>query len=191
MIGRLAGTVIEKTPPLILLDVSGVGYEVSVPMSTFCNLPAEGGKVVLLTHLIVREDAHLLFGFATAGERNVFRALLKVSGIGPRIALAILSGMKAEDVVAAVENQQSSLLTRIPGIGKKTAERLVLELKGKLLGLVPTGLQTATSSTTNDVLSALIALGYSEKEAQAAVKGLDPDTSVSEGIRLSLKQLSH
>ncbi len=191
MIGRLAGTVIEKTPPLILLDVSGVGYEVSVPMSTFCNLPAEGGKVVLLTHLIVREDAHLLFGFATAGERNVFRALLKVSGIGPRIALAILSGMKAEDVVAAVENQQSSLLTRIPGIGKKTAERLVLELKGKLLGLVPTGLQTATSSTTNDVLSALIALGYSEKEAQAAVKGLDPDTSVSEGIRLALKQLSH
>lgn len=191
MIGRLAGTVIEKTPPLILLDVSGVGYEVSVPMSTFCNLPAEGGKVVLLTHLIVREDAHLLFGFATAGERNVFRALLKVSGIGPRIALAILSGMKAEDVVATVENQQSSLLTRIPGIGKKTAERLVLELKGKLLGLVPTGLQTATSSTTNDVLSALIALGYSEKEAQAAVKGLDPDTSVSEGIRLALKQLSH
>lgn len=191
MIGRLAGTVIEKTPPLILLDVSGVGYEVSVPMSTFCNLPAEGGKVVLLTHLIVREDAHLLFGFATAGERNVFRALLKVSGIGPRIALAILSGMKAEDVVAAVENQQSSLLTRIPGIGKKTAERLVLELKGKLLGLVPTGLQTATSSNTNDVLSALIALGYSEKEAQAAVKGLDPDTSVSEGIRLALKQLSH
>lgn len=191
MIGRLAGTVIETTPPLILLDVSGVGYEVSVPMSTFCNLPAEGGKVVLLTHLIVREDAHLLFGFATAGERNVFRALLKVSGIGPRIALAILSGMKAEDVVAAVENQQSSLLTRIPGIGKKTAERLVLELKGKLLGLVPTGLQTATSSTTNDVLSALIALGYSEKEAQAAVKGLDPDTSVSEGIRLALKQLSH
>lgn len=191
MIGRLAGTVIEKTPPLILLDVSGVGYEVNVPMSTFCNLPAEGGKVVLLTHLIVREDAHLLFGFATAGERNVFRALLKVSGIGPRIALAILSGMKAEDVVAAVENQQSSLLTRIPGIGKKTAERLVLELKGKLLGLVPTGLQTATSSTTNDVLSALIALGYSEKEAQAAVKGLDPDTSVSEGIRLALKQLSH
>lgn len=191
MIGRLAGTVIEKTPPLILLDVSGVGYEVSVPMSTFCNLPAEGGKVVLLTHLIVREDAHLLFGFATAGERNVFRALLKVSGIGPRIALAILSGMKAEDVVAAVENQQSSLLTRIPGIGKKTAERLVLELKGKLLGLVPTGLQTATSSTTNDVLSALIALGYSEKEAQAAVKGLDPDTSVSEGIRLALKLLSH
>lgn len=191
MIGRLAGTVIEKTPPLILLDVSGVGYEVSVPMSTFCNLPAEGGKVVLLTHLIVREDAHLLFGFATPGERNVFRALLKVSGIGPRIALAILSGMKAEDVVAAVENQQSSLLTRIPGIGKKTAERLVLELKGKLLGLVPTGLQTATSSATNDVLSALIALGYSEKEAQAAVKGLDPDTSVSEGIRLALKQLSH
>ena len=191
MIGRLAGTVIEKTPPLILLDVSGVGYEVSVPMSTFCNLPAEGGKVVLLTHLIVREDAHLLFGFATAGERNVFRALLKVSWIVPRIALAILSGMKAEDVVAAVENQQSSLLTRIPGIGKKTAERLVLELKGKLLGLVPTGLQTATSSTTNDVLSALIALGYSEKEAQAAVKGLDPDTSVSEGIRLALKQLSH
>ena len=191
MIGRLAGTVIEKTPPLILLDVSGVGYEVSVPMSTFCNLPAEGGKVVLLTHLIVREDAHLLFGFATPGERNVFRALLKVSGIGPRIALAILSGMKAEDVVAAVENQQSSLLTRIPGIGKKTAERLVLELKGKLLGLVPTGLQTATSSATNDVLSALIALGYSDKEAQAAVKGLDPDTSVSEGIRLALKQLSH
>ena len=134
MIGRLHGRLIEKTPPQILIDVNGVGYEVDVPMSTFCNLPAEGQEITLLTHFVVREDAMLLYGFATAAERQTFRALIRISGIGPRIALAVLSGMSTNDFAAAVENGDAALLTRVPGIGKKTAERLVLELKGKPVG---------------------------------------------------------
>lgn len=189
MIGRLSGTLLEKMPPRVLVDVNGVGYEVDVPMSTFCNLPAENNKIVLLTHMVVREDAQLLYGFSTEAERSAFRALVKVSGIGPRIALALLSGMNAADLAAAVESGSTSLLTRIPGIGKKTAERLVLELKGKL-SAIGAGAVMPADSRAVDILGALVALGYSEREAQAAVKAIDPDVSVSEGIRLALRQLS-
>ena len=185
MIGRLSGTLLEKTPPRILVDVNGVGYEVDVPMSTFCNLPLEGNKIVLLTHMVVREDAQLLYGFSTEAERTAFRALIKVSGI----ALAVLSGMAVADLASAVEAGNAGLMTRVPGIGKKTAERLVLELKGKLLALGGESV-VPMSSNANDILSALVALGYSEREAQSAVKTLDADVSVSEGIRLALRVLS-
>ncbi len=196
MIGRLRGQLLEKRPPQILVDVSGVGYEVDVPMSTFCNLPAEGAEVTLFTHLVVREDAQLLYGFATGAERAAFRELIKISGVGPRIALAILSGLSPEKLSEAVESGETAPLIRVPGIGKKTAERLVLELKGKLAGsAIVTGLfaaagATETSSHNADILSALLALGYSEREAKAAMKGLPPEASVSDGIRLALKALA-
>ncbi|MBS5490833.1 MAG: Holliday junction branch migration protein RuvA [Sutterella wadsworthensis] len=191
MIGRLQGKLVEKAPPQILIDVNGVGYEVDVPMSTFCNLPVEGQPVTLLTHMVVREDAQLLYGFATASERQAFRALIRISGIGPRIALAVLSGMSPNDLADAVEQGNTGLLTRVPGIGKKTAERLVLELKGKLNGSAfasTTG--PTTSAIQNDIVSALIALGYSEREAQSAVRQLPPDVTVNDGIRLTLKALA-
>lgn len=190
MIGRLHGKLIEKTPPQVLVDVGGVGYEVDVPMSTFCNLPAEGSEITLLTHFIVREDAQLLYGFATAAERQTFRALIRISGVGPRIALAVLSGMSNQDLADAVEQGNATLLTRVPGIGKKTADRLVLELKGKLAGnaFAPAG--GAASAAQADILSALMALGYSEREAQASVRALPAEVTVSEGIRLALKALA-
>lgn len=190
MIGRLHGKLIEKTPPQVLVDVDGVGYEVDVPMSTFCNLPAEGSEITLLTHFIVREDAQLLYGFATAAERQTFRALIRISGVGPRIALAVLSGMSTQDLADAVEQGNATLLTRVPGIGKKTADRLVLELKGKLAGnaFAPAG--GAASAALADILSALMALGYSEREAQASVRALPAEVTVSEGIRLALKALA-
>lgn len=191
MIGRLQGKLVEKAPPQILIDVNGVGYEVDVPMSTFCNLPVEGQPVTLLTHMVVREDAQVLYGFATASERQAFRALIRISGIGPRIALAVLSGMSPNDLADAVEQGNTGLLTRVPGIGKKTAERLVLELKGKLNGSAfasTTG--PMTSAIQNDIVSALIALGYSEREAQSAVRQLPPDVTVNDGIRLTLKALA-
>lgn len=190
MIGRLHGKLIEKTPPQVLVDVDGVGYEVDVPMSTFCNLPAEGSEITLLTHFIVREDAQLLYGFATAAERQTFRALIRISGVGPRIALAVLSGMSTQDLADAVEQGNATLLTRVPGIGKKTADRLVLELKGKLAGnaFAPAG--GAASAAQADILSALMALGYSEREAQASVRALPAEVTVSEGIRLALKALA-
>ena len=190
MIGRLHGKLIEKTPPQVLVDVGGVGYEVDVPMSTFCNLPAEGSEITLLTHFIVREDAQLLYGFATAAERQTFRALIRISGVGPRIALAVLSGMSTQDLADAVEQGNATLLTRVPGIGKKTADRLVPELKGKLAGnaFAPAG--GAASAAQADILSALMALGYSEREAQASVRALPAEVTVSEGIRLALKALA-
>lgn len=190
MIGRLHGKLIEKTPPQVLVDVGGVGYEVDVPMSTFCNLPAEGSEITLLTHFIVREDAQLLYGFATAAERQTFRALIRISGVGPRIALAVLSGMSTQDLADAVEQGNATLLTRVPGIGKKTADRLVLELKSKLAGnaFAPAG--GAASAAQADILSALMALGYSEREAQASVRALPAEVTVSEGIRLALKALA-
>lgn len=190
MIGRLHGKLIEKTPPQVLVDVGGVGYEVDVPMSTFCNLPAEGSEITLLTHFIVREDAQLLYAFATAAERQTFRALIRISGVGPRIALAVLSGMSTQDLADAVEQGNATLLTRVPGIGKKTADRLVLELKGKLAGnaFAPAG--GAASAAQADILSALMALGYSEREAQASVRALPAEVTVSEGIRLALKALA-
>lgn len=190
MIGRLHGKLIEKTPPQVLVDVGGVGYEVDVPMSTFCNLPAEGSEITLLTHFIVREDAQLLYGFATAAERQTFRALIRISGVGPRIALAVLSGMSTQDLADAVEQGNATLLTRVPGIGKKTADRLILELKGKLASnaFAPAG--GAASAAQADILSALMALGYSEREAQASVRALPAEVTVSEGIRLALKALA-
>lgn len=190
MIGRLHGKLIEKTPPQVLVDVGGVGYEVDVPMSTFCSLPAESSEITLLTHFIVREDAQLLYGFATAAERQTFRALIRISGVGPRIALAVLSGMSTQDLADAVEQGNATLLTRVPGIGKKTADRLVLELKGKLAGnaFAPAG--GAASAAQADILSALMALGYSEREAQASVRALPAEVTVSEGIRLALKALA-
>ena len=191
MIGRLHGKLLEKNPPQILMDVSGVGYEVDVPMSTFCNLPEVGGELTLYTHFVVREDAELLYGFATLAERAVFRALIKISGVGPKIALALLSGITVDQLKDAVDRGETGLLTKVPGIGKKTAERLVLELKGKLAG---TGAATAavpTSGARADVAAALIALGYSEREAAAATKKLPEDCTVNDGLRLALKSLTH
>ncbi|HJV81137.1 Holliday junction branch migration protein RuvA [Noviherbaspirillum sp.] len=190
MIGRISGTLLEKNPPQLLVDCGGVGYEIDVPMSTFYNLPAMGEKVVLLTHMAVREDAHLLYGFGTAEERNVFKQLIKISGVGARTALSILSGMSVADLSQAITLQEAGRLTRIPGIGKKTAERLLLELKGKLgadLGAVSGVMQHDAAS---DVLNALIALGYSDKEAMLALKQVPAGTGVSEGIKLALKALS-
>lgn len=191
MIGRLHGKLLEKNPPQILIDVSGVGYEVDVPMSTFCNLPEVGGELTLHTHFVVREDAELLYGFATLAERAVFRALIKISGVGPKIALALLSGITVDQLKDAVDRGETGLLTKVPGIGKKTAERLVLELKGKLAS---TGAATAavpTSGARADVAAALIALGYSEREAAAATKKLPEDCTVNDGLRLALKSLTH
>ncbi len=192
MIGRISGKLLEKNPPQILVDVGGVGYEIDVPMSTFYNLPEIGGHVVLLTHFVVREDAQLLYGFLTAAERSVFRLLIKISGIGARTALSILSGMTVQMLAQAIAAQDSAMLTRIPGIGKKTAERLVLELKGKLgADLEGVSLAGAQSESKNDIVSALVALGYSERESISAAKKLPDDVSVSDGIRQALKSLSH
>jgi len=191
MIGRVAGVLVEKNPPQILVEVAGVGYEIEVPMSTFYNLPASGERVTLLTHLVVREDAHLLYGFATDPERRAFRQLLKISGVGPRIALAVLSGMSVGELVEAVAAQESGRLVKVPGIGKKTAERLLLELKGKLAGEALSGLAVNREKpAASDVLNALLGLGYSDKEAQLAVKHLPDGLSVSEGIRQALKSLA-
>lgn len=191
MIGRIRGTLLEKNPPQILVDVHGVGYEIDVPMSTFYNLPDVGQQVTLLTHFVVREDAQLLYGFGTAKERAAFRQLIKISGIGARTALAVLSGMSVEALAQAVAQQESALLTRVPGIGKKTAERLVLELKGKISADTEAlTLSAAPGDNRADVAAALTALGYSEREANAAAKKLAPDVSVSAGIREALKSLA-
>ena len=191
MIGRLNGVLLEKTPPLVLLDVNGVGYECEVPMSTFYNLPATGERTVLLTHFVVREDAQLLYGFGSERERSAFRRLLKVNGVGAKSALAILSGLSVDDLAQAVALQETALLTRVPGVGKKTAERLLLELKDKFK-LEGASVEVAgqAKSAGGDVLNALLALGYNEREALAAVKQLPADVAVAEGIRQSLKALS-
>ena len=191
MIGRLNGVLLEKTPPLVLLDVNGVGYECEVPMSTFYNLPATGERTVLLTHFVVREDAQLLYGFGSERERSAFRRLLKVNGVGAKSALAILSGLSVDDLAQAVALQETALLTRVPGVGKKTAERLLLELKDKFkLDGATVELAGQTKSAGGDVLNALLALGYNEREALATVKQLPADVAVAEGIRQSLKALS-
>ena len=189
MIGRIAGKIVAKHPPQIVVDVNGVGYELDVPMSTLYQLPATGAEVTLLTHLMVREDAHQLYGFSTEGERSLFRKLLKISGVGARTALAVLSGMSVADLRQAVTQQESGRLTRIPGIGKKTAERLLLELKDKLdIAVIAVPAEAATAAS--DVVTALLALGYNDKEAQFAVKNLESGLSVTEGIRQALKVLS-
>jgi Holliday junction DNA helicase RuvA len=189
VIGRLAGTLIVKQPPQIVVDVGGVGYELDVPMSTFYQLPALGEKVALLTHLVVREDAHLLYGFGNEAERAAFRELIKVSGIGAKTALSVLSGLSVNDLAAAIAAQESGRLTRVPGIGKKTAERLLLELKGKpvFAGAVA---QASASPVSDDVRQALVALGYNDKEIALALRDVPPGLAVSEAIRHALKALS-
>lgn len=191
MIGRLNGVLLEKTPPFVLLDVNGVGYEVEVPMSTFYNLPATGERVVLLTQFIVREDAQLLYGFGSDRERMTFRQLLKVNGVGAKSALSILSGLSVEDLVQAITMQETAMLTRVPGVGKKTAERLLLELKDKFTMDAVTAMGSGKAkSASGDVLNALLALGYNEREALAAVKQLPADVAVADGIRQALKSLA-
>lgn len=189
MIGRLAGILLDKNPLQLIIDCQGIGYEVSVPMSTFYQLPSVGEKVVLLTHFVVREDAQLLFGFGTAQERELFRELIKISGVGARTALSLLSGMSVADLAQAVTLQEVGRLTKIPGIGKKTAERLLLELKGKVGADLGGGVTTAPDSNS-DILNALLALGYSDKEATLALKQVPAGSSVSDGIRHALKALS-
>ncbi len=189
MIGRLTGLLAEKTPPQVLIDVNGVGYEVDVPMSSFYNLPGLGERVTLLTHFIVREDAQVLFGFLTAEERATFRLLIKISGVGPRTALSILSGLSVNDLAQAVSLQEGGRLVKVPGIGKKTAERLLLELKGKLGDALSAPAQVGGAEQA-DILQALMALGYNDREAAAALKALPKDVGVSDGIKLALKQLA-
>ncbi len=192
MIGRLTGILLEKNPPQILLDVQGVGYEIDVPMSTFYNLPQLHEKVVLHTQLIVREDAHLLYGFGTNDERIAFRQLLKISGVGPKLALSVLSGLSLSDLAEAVANKEAGRLTKIPGVGKKTAERLLLELQGKFssTGATSSVSGAAISLVSGDIVNALQALGYNEKEADWAAKQLPKEIGVSDGIRQALKLLS-
>ncbi len=191
MIGRIKGTLLEKNPPQVLVDGHGVGYEIDVPMNTFYNLPGIGEEVALLTHLAIREDAHVLYGFGTAEERALFRQLIKISGIGARTALALLSGISASEMAEIVLTQDSARLCRVPGIGKKTAERLLLELKGKVNTTAATpSTQNTTVSNTSDIQNALLALGYSEREMLLAMKQVPKDCSVSDGIKMALKVLS-
>ncbi len=187
MIGRLAGKLLSKQPPQVLVDCNGVAYEVDVPMSTFYALPATGDALTLHTHLVVREDAQVLYGFATLEERGAFRQLIRISGVGARTALAVLSGLSVAELAGAVAAQDAARLVKVPGIGKKTAERLLLELKGKLADAAPSGDRGAPGG---DVLNALLGLGYSEKEAAAAVKGLPTGLAVADGIRQALKALA-
>jgi holliday junction DNA helicase RuvA len=186
LIGRLSGRLVVKQPPQVLVDVGGVAYELDVPMSTFYSLPATGEAVSLFTHLVVREDAHTLYGFGTLEERSAFRQLIRISGVGARTALAVLSGLSVSDLARAVTLQDAATLTRIPGIGKKTSERLLLELKGKLAEAAG----APGSQQASDVVNALVALGYSDKEALAAAKGLAPGMPVAEAIRAALKTLA-
>jgi Holliday junction DNA helicase RuvA len=191
MIGRIQGILVSAHPPRLLVDCQGVGYEIDVPMSTLYQLPEINQKITLLTHFQVREDAQQLFGFATETEREAFRQLIKISGVGSRTALAVLSGMNVNELVQAIAMQEAGRLTQVPGIGKKTAERLCLELKGKLapdLGTI--GGKPQALETSSEVLQALLALGYSEKEAHLALKQIPPDCTVSDGIRMGLKYLS-
>lgn len=192
MIGRIRGKIIEKSPPLICVDVNGIGYDVQVPMNDLYELPALGEEVTLFTHFVVREDAQQLYGFLNDAERQTFRTVIKITGIGPRTGLAILSGISAEQLALAVEEDDLNLLCKIPGIGKKTAERIVLELRGKLGAIVPATASTAASpaSQRQDIANALMALGYSERELQKILKELDPSIDVTEGIRQALKLLS-
>ena len=189
MIGKLTGTLSDKNPPQVLVDCNGVGYEVHVPMSTFYNLPELGSKLSLLIHFVVREDAQILYGFASAQEREAFRQLIKISGVGPRTALSVLSGMSVAELAQAVTLQEAGRLVKVPGIGKKTAERLLLELKGKLGPDIGASASVGSASQV-DILQALLALGYSDKEAALALKALPSEVGVSEGIKLALKALS-
>ena len=190
MIGRLQGTLAAKNPPQVLIDCHGVGYEVDVPMGTFYQLPGLGEPITLLTHFVVREDAQLLYGFATAPERDAFRQLIKVTGVGPRMALGVLSGLGVQELAQAITAQETGRLVKVPGIGKKTAERLLLELKGKLGADLGSAHAHASTAQQADILQALLALGYSDKDAAAALKALPADVGVSDGIKLALRALA-
>lgn len=211
MIGQLSGILLEKNPPQVIVQCSGVGYEVDVPMSTFYLLPPVGEQVKLLTHFVVREDAQILYGFATPAEKNVFKQLIRISGVGPRTALGVLSGMSVQELVQAVKVQEAGRLVKVPGIGKKTAERLLLELRGKAVGefadasgalagsasansALVQGAQPSpfgdTGGVKNDIFSALVSLGYSERDALTALKALPTGTSVEEGIKSALRAMS-
>ena len=190
MIGRLQGALAAKNPPQVLIDCHGVGYEVDVPMGTFYQLPGLGEPVTLLTHFVVREDAQLLYGFATAPERDAFRQLIKVTGVGPRMALGVLSGLGVQELAQAITAQETGRLVKVPGIGKKTAERLLLELKGKLGADLGSAHAHASTAQQADILQALLALGYSDKDAAAALKALPADVGVSDGIKLALRALA-
>ena len=190
MIGKLSGTLIEKNPPQVVVDCHGVGYEVDVPMSTFYNLPSVGESISLLTHFVVREDAQILYGFATAEERMAFRQLIKISGVGPRMALGVLSGLSVAELAQAISLQEAGRLVKIPGVGKKTAERLLLELNGKMGSDLGANAAPQAHSSQNDILQALMSLGYSDKEASAALKQLPADIGVSDGIKQALKALA-
>jgi Holliday junction DNA helicase RuvA len=190
MIGRIQGTLIANNPPRLIIDCHGVGYEVDVPMSTLYQMPSLGQQVTLLTHFVVREDAQQLFGFATESEREAFRALIKISGVGARTALSLLSGMSVEELSQAITLQESGRLTKVPGIGKKTAERLLLELNGKFGADIGLTGQAPQIDSQLEILQALTSLGYSDKEAQIALKQVSPGSSVSDGIRTALKALS-
>jgi Holliday junction DNA helicase RuvA len=189
MIGRLIGVIAEKSPPQVLIDVQGVGYQVDVPMSTFYNLPNLGETACLLTHFVVREDAQILFGFLTNEERSSFKQLIKISGVGPKMALSLLSGLSVAELAQAVSQQDSGRLVKVPGVGKKTAERLLLELKGKIGADLALPVNLANDKQS-DILQALVALGYSDKDAGLALKALPVDIGVSDGIKLALKSLS-
>jgi Holliday junction DNA helicase RuvA len=190
MIGRITGTLAQKSPPQVLVDAQGVGYEIDVPMSTFYNLPAVGAQVSLLTHFVVRADAQQLFGFLTPAERGTFRELLKISGVGPRTALSILSGLGVDELAQAVSRQDAARLVKVPGIGRKTAERLLLELKGRIGAELAPQTAAAQDDAQADIVQALVALGYNDREARAALKALPAEVGVSEGIKLALKALS-
>ena len=191
MIGRIKGILIEKIPPFILLDCQGVGYEIEVPMTTFFDLPDEGSEITLLTHLVVREDAHLLFGFATTSERHMFRQLIKVNGIGAKVALSILSSIESNELTNAIKTDDTNMLIKIPGIGKKTAERLVLELKDRVKDIVVTQASKNVITNIDDIENALISLGYSASQASIAIKALPDNISVNDGIRQALKSFSN
>jgi len=191
MIGRIKGILIEKIPPFILLDCQGVGYEIEVPMTTFFDLPDEGSEVSLLTHLVVREDAHLLFGFATTSERHMFRQLIKVNGIGAKVALSILSSIESNELTNAIKTDDTNMLIKIPGIGKKTAERLVLELKDRVKDIEVTQASKNVITNIDDIENALISLGYSSSQASIAIKALPDNISVNDGIRQALKSFSN
>ena len=190
MIGRIKGYLVEKTPPFILLDAQGVGYEIEVPMTTFFNLPEVGSEITLLTHLVVREDAHLLFGFATHIERQMFRQLIKINGIGAKVALSILSSIESNELANAIKTDDTNILIKIPGIGKKTAERLVLELKDKIKDLDVTKSSKILVTNIDDIENALISLGYSNRDAAIAIKSLPNNISINDGIRQALKSLA-
>ena len=190
MIGRITGILVEKHPPQVVVMSHGVGYELDVPMSTFYNLPRTGASVELLTHQVVREDAHLLFGFLTEAERSAFRQMLKISGVGPKVALGVLSGLSVDDLSAAVASEDVARLIKVPGVGRKTAERLVLELREKLPTAIGKATRTPAAIASSDVVNALLALGYNEREAQAAVKQLASDLPLADAIRQALKHLA-